>query len=156
MNKTIKHVLKSKLDESKRTWIDELLQVLWAIQTTIRTPTGKTPYSTTYDIEAMSTVEVGIPSPRCLYFSGITNDELRRWDLDFINERRDESQLRLAAYQRKMTKYYNSKVKKRSFRINNLVLQKLFLSSKEPYVGTLGPNWEGLYRIREELRPGTY
>lgn len=31
VNKTIKHVLKRKLDVSKGVWVDELPQVLWAI-----------------------------------------------------------------------------------------------------------------------------
>lgn len=103
MNKTIKHVLKRKFDVSKGAWVDELPQVLWAIRTTTRTPTGEMPFLMAYGTEAMSHVEVGLPSPRCLHFSVITNDELRRLDFDFIEERRDDSQLKLGTYQRKMT-----------------------------------------------------
>lgn len=109
-----------------------------------------------YGTEAMSPMEVGLPSPRRLHFNEITNDEFRRFDLDFIEERRDDSQLKLGTYKRKMTRYFNSKVKKRSFRINDMVLRRVFLSSKEPGSGSLGPNWEGPYKIREEVRPGTY
>ncbi|XP_022871367.1 uncharacterized protein LOC111390542 [Olea europaea var. sylvestris] len=151
VNKTIKHILKRKLDMSKRAWVDELPQVLWAIRTTARTPTGETPFLMAYGIEAMSPIEVKLPSPRRLHFSEITNDELRRCDLDFIEERRDDAQLKLVIYQRKMMKYFNLKVKKRSFRINDLVLKRVFLSSKEPGTNSLGPNWEGPYKIREEI-----
>ncbi|XP_022856949.1 uncharacterized protein LOC111378016 [Olea europaea var. sylvestris] len=45
MNKTIKHVLKRKLDVLKGAWVGELPQVLWAIRTTTRTPTGEIPFS---------------------------------------------------------------------------------------------------------------
>jgi hypothetical protein len=156
VNKTIKHILKKKLDTAKGAWVDELPQVLWAIRTTSRTPTGETPFSMTYGAEAMSPVEVGLPSPRRVSFNEISNDELRRCELDFLEERRNDSQLRLAVYQRKMSRYYNSKMKKRSFRMNDLVLRRVFLSTKEPGVGTLGPNWEGPYQIEREIRPGTY
>lgn len=57
---------------------------------------------------------------------------MRGCELDFLDERRDESQVKLAAYQWKMTRNYNVKVKKRSLRVNDLVLQRVFLSSKEP------------------------
>ncbi|XP_022861553.1 uncharacterized protein LOC111381936 [Olea europaea var. sylvestris] len=110
VNKTIKHVLKKKLDMSKGPWVDELPQVLWAIRTTTRTPTRETPFLMAYGTEAMSPVEVGLLSPRCLHFNEITNDELRRFDLNFIEEIRDDTQLKLATYQRKMTKHFNSKV----------------------------------------------
>lgn len=156
VNKTIKQILKKKLDASKGAWVDELPHVLWAIRTTSKTATGETPFSMAYGAEAMSPVEVGLPSPRRLQFNEISNDEIRRCELDFLGERRDASQVRLATYQRKMTKYYNKKVKKRSFRRGDLVLRRVFLNSKEPGVGTLGPNWEGPYRITEEIRAGTF
>lgn len=57
---------------------------------------------------------------------------MRGCELDFLDERKDESQVKLAAYQWKMTRNYNVKVKKRSLRVNDLVLQRVFLSSKEP------------------------
>ncbi|XP_022855998.1 uncharacterized protein LOC111377175 [Olea europaea var. sylvestris] len=130
VNKTIKHVLKRNLDVSKGAWVDELPQVLCVIQTTTRTPTGETPFLMAFVTEAMSPVEVGLPSPRRLHFSEITNDELRGLDLDYIEERKDDSQVKLGTYQRKMTRYFNSKVKKRLFRINDIVLRRVFVSSK--------------------------
>ncbi|XP_022885268.1 uncharacterized protein LOC111401634 [Olea europaea var. sylvestris] len=75
----------------------------------LRTPTGKTPFLMAYGAKAMSPVEVGLPSPCHLHFNEINNDELWRFNLNFIDERRDDSQLRLATYQRKMTKYFNFK-----------------------------------------------
>ncbi|XP_022891987.1 uncharacterized protein LOC111406852 [Olea europaea var. sylvestris] len=124
-----------KLDASKGAWVDDLPQILWPIRTTTRTPTWETPFLMAYGTETISPVEVDLPSPRRIHFNKITNDELRRFDLDFIDERRYDSQLRLTTYQRKMTKYFNSKVKKRSFRINSLVLRRVFLSSKGPGEG---------------------
>lgn len=104
----------------------------------------------------MSPVEVDVSSPRRLHFNEIMNDDLRRLELDFLEEKRDESQVKLASYQRKMMRYYNAKVKKRVFRIGDLALRRVFPSAKDPGTGTLGPNWEGPYRITAEIRPGTY
>ncbi|XP_022886895.1 uncharacterized protein LOC111402791 [Olea europaea var. sylvestris] len=83
-----------KLDASKGAWVDELPQVLWAIRTTTKTLMGETPFLIAYGTEAMSPVEVGLASPCHLHFSEISNDELRRFNLDFIDERRDDSPLR--------------------------------------------------------------
>lgn len=54
--------------------------------------------------------------------------------MDFLEEMRNESQSRLAVYQKKLTRYYNLKVKKKAFCMNDLVLQMVFLSTKEPRV----------------------
>ena len=64
MNKAIKHDLKTKLEDLKGRWVDELLEVLWAYRTTTRTPTGETPFSLSYEYEAIVLVEIGMSSPR--------------------------------------------------------------------------------------------
>ncbi|CAI9764750.1 unnamed protein product [Fraxinus pennsylvanica] len=123
VNKTIKYTLKRKLDASKEDWINELPQVLWAIRTTSRTATGEIPFSMAYGAEAMSPVKVSLPSTRRIHFNGLSNDELRRCELDLLEEMRDASQAKLTIYQWKMTRYSNAKVKKKSFHLNELELQ---------------------------------
>ena len=61
VNKIIKFNLKTKLEECKRLWADELPKVLWAYRTT---STGETPFSLAYEVEAMIPIEVGTPSLR--------------------------------------------------------------------------------------------
>lgn len=68
-----------------------------------------------YGFEIMSLVEVGLPSPHLIRFHEISNDEIMRYNLDFLKEMRDDSHARLASYQQKMVRYYNAKVRKRSF-----------------------------------------
>lgn len=104
----------------------------------------------------MSPVEVSLPSPHRLHFNEVSNEELRRCELDFLEERINESQSKLDMYQRKMTRQYNSKVKKKAIHVNDLVLQRVFLSTKKPGIGTLRPNWEDPYRVREKVRLETY
>ena len=40
--------------------------------------------------------------------------------------------------------------------IRDLVLHHIFLNTRDPAAGVLGPNWEGPYQIEEVLDLGTY
>lgn len=60
-------------------------------------------------------------------------------NLTFLKKMSDDFQVKLASY-KKMTRYYNAKVNKRSFCIGDLVLRKVFFSSKDQGVGILGTN----------------
>lgn len=57
-----------RLEGVKGTWLEELPNVLWAYQTTVRTPTGKTPFRLTYGTKAMISDEIGITSMKENYF----------------------------------------------------------------------------------------
>ena len=61
-NKTIMNVIKKRLEKAKGKWVDELLDFLWAYQTTSRKTTNKTPYSLTFSFEVIIPVEVGLPT----------------------------------------------------------------------------------------------
>lgn len=52
-----------------------------------------------YVAEAMSPVEIGQHSPCRIHFNEISNNELRGCELNFLEERKDASQTRLAIYQ---------------------------------------------------------
>lgn len=49
----------------------------------------------TYGAEVISRVEVGLPSLRHIHFNDISNDELRRCGLDFLVEKRNDSQAKM-------------------------------------------------------------
>ena len=61
----------------------------------------------------------------------------------------------MAAYQQKVARYYDRRVKKKIFQPGDLVLRKAEVS-KPTEQGKLSPNREGLYRVTETLRPGAY
>ncbi|KAL2492403.1 hypothetical protein Adt_28031 [Abeliophyllum distichum] len=50
-----------------------------------------------------------------------------------------------------MAKYYNSKVKKRSFHVNDFVLNKVFQANREVGSGTLGPLGNDLTRLSKRF-----
>ena len=77
-------------------------------------------------------------------------------ELDLLEEKRDQVQLRVAYYQQKAARYCNTRVNARNFQLGSLVLRRVFQNTKDPSSGVLGPNWEGPYKIIEVIRPGTY
>ncbi|KAL5566044.1 hypothetical protein UlMin_029208 [Ulmus minor] len=156
VNKIIKQTLKKKLEKSKGAWVDELPLVLWAYRTSFRAATGETPFSLAYGVEAVIPIEISLPTFRVDSFDEENNDVLLALATDLLEEKRETSQVRAAALQQTITRYYNSKVKLRRFVKGDLVLRKVFLNTKEKGVGVLGPNWEGPYRVRAIIRPGTY
>ena len=58
MNRTLLKIIKTKLDDAKGAWHEELPNVLWAYRTTARTLTGETPFRLTYGTEAVILVEI--------------------------------------------------------------------------------------------------
>ena len=55
-----------------------------------------------------------------------------------------------------MTKHHDALVKPKQFNIRDLVLKRVSLVTKDPAYGKLGPNWEGLYRVINYKRRGSY
>ncbi|KAL5554586.1 hypothetical protein UlMin_041987 [Ulmus minor] len=140
VNKTIKQTLKKKLEKSKGAWVDELPLVLWSYRTSFRATTGETPFSLAYEVEAVIPIEISLPTFRVDNFDEESNDVLLALATDLLEEKREISQVRAAALQQTIARYYNSKVKLRRFVKGDLVLRKVFLNTKEKGVGVLGPN----------------
>ena len=145
-----------KLEKLKGAWVEELPFVLWAYRTTTRTSTGETPFSLAYGSEAMIPVEVGMPNHRRAHFNPLQNDENLSVSLDLIEELRSTAQVKVAAYQQRVAKYHNSRVRNRSFKVGDLVLRKVMINTKEAGAGSFGPNWEEPYKVTRILHPGTY
>ena len=75
MNRTLLKIIKTKLDDAKCAWPEELPYVLWAYWTTARTPMGETPFRLTYGTKAMIQVEVGVTSTRREVFHEESNND---------------------------------------------------------------------------------
>ena len=74
-NRTLLKIIKTKLDDAKGAWPEELPNVLWAYRTIARTPTEETPFRLSYGTEAVILVEVGVTSTRRAAFSEEGNED---------------------------------------------------------------------------------
>ena len=154
--RTLKAALKTKLEDLKGKWVEYLPKVLWAYRTTRKSATQETPFALAFGTEAVAPVEIGLKSPRIELASVEHNEEALRPNLDLLDEKRDQVQKRIEDYQRKTARYYDQKVKPRSYKLGDLVLKKLMPRRKNLTHGKLGPNWEGPYIPSHVVRPGNY
>ena len=154
--RTLKAALKTKLEDHKGKWVKYLPEVLWAYKTTRKSATQETPFTLAFGTEVVAPAEVGLKSPRIKLESVEHNDEALRLNLDLLDEKREQALKRTEDYQRKTTRYYNQKVKPRSYKPGDLVLKKLLPARKNPAHGKLGLNWEGPYIVSRIVRPGNY
>ena len=145
--RTLKAALKTKLEDLKGKWVEYLPEVLWAYRTTRKSATQETPFALAFVTEAVAPVEIGLKSPLIELASVEHDEEALRLNLDHLDEKREQVLKRTEDYQRKTTRYYDRKVKPRSYKPGDLVLKKLLPTRKDPTQGKLGPNWEGPYIV---------
>ncbi|KAL3740381.1 hypothetical protein ACJRO7_021632 [Eucalyptus globulus] len=133
-NKNIKKIL-AKTAENYRDWHDRLPFALMAYRTSIRTSTGATPFSLVYGMEAVLPVEVEIPSLRVLSQVELSEAEWtqqRFEQLNLIDEKRLKALCHGQAYQQRVAKSFNRKVRPRHFEVNDLVLRKVLPIFPDP------------------------
>ena len=123
---------------------------------TVRTPIGETPFKLAYVSDAVILVEVGLTSYRVDHYKDEDNQKQLHLSLNLIDEVRMDTKQRVARYKNLMTKHYDALVKPRKFNIEDLVLKRVSLATKDPAHGKLGPNWEGSYRVINFKRRGSY
>ena len=86
-------ILKKMKHEYGGKWSDHLADVLWACRSSVKTATGFSPFSLIYGIEAISPVELVIPTPRVVLEESQeenedANNERRLADLEGVEEER--------------------------------------------------------------------
>ena len=84
--------------------------------------------------------EVGLTSYKVHNHDENKNDKAMRLQLDLVDELRTAAKQRLAWYQDRVAKYYNSQVHHRDFQVGDLVLRKVIGAARGPTQGKLGPN----------------
>ncbi|GKB08111.1 reverse transcriptase domain-containing protein [Tanacetum coccineum] len=154
-NRSLGEEIKARLGEDNINWVKEVLHVLWAHRTMIKTSNEDTPFSLTYGTKAMIPVEIGMPSLRCTEVNQAENDEGLLLNMYILEERREQTAVREARSKAKMEKYYNAKVCSTSFRPVDFVYRNNEAShAKESE--KLGPKWEGPYGVVEALGKEAY
>ena len=130
--------------------------MLWTHRTTRKLATQETLFALAFGTEAVAPIEVGLKSPRIEFTSTEHNEEALRLNLGLLEEKREQVQKHIKNYHRKTARYYDQRVRPRSYILGDLVLKKLLLARKNPTHGKLGPNWEGPYIVTRIIRPGNY
>ncbi|XP_077242568.1 uncharacterized protein LOC143883090 [Tasmannia lanceolata] len=154
-NRILLQGIKKRLDEKAGRWAEELYHVLWVYRTTPLTITGESPFNLSFGTEAVIPVDIGVPSPRVTNFNEPFNEDGLRANLDLLEEVREESRIRVAAYKQKVFHYHDMRVRSREFRAGDLVLRKAAISQSKK-VGKLSPTWEGPCRVKGVIRQGSY
>ena len=146
-NKAILNRLKRRLDGAKGRWAKELPNILWAYRTTPRRSTRETLFSLMYGAEVVIPAEVNLCCARVARFDPVQNNELMVECLDWLEECREATTIRLAKYQQKHAQRYNRDVKAREFSAGDLVLRKAAGNMRDASAGKLAQAWEGPYRV---------
>ncbi|XP_074301133.1 uncharacterized protein LOC141632486 [Silene latifolia] len=81
-NKNVKTIIE-KMTEKYHDWPTKLPFALWGYRTSVRTPTGATPYSLVYGMEVVLPIELEIPSLRIALESQIP-------EVDWVQDRYEE------------------------------------------------------------------
>ena len=91
-NRSLLKIIKTRLEGAKGIWLDELPGVLWAYRTTVRTPTGETPFKLAYGSEAIIPSKVQMASHRVKEYQVEENEVQLRLNLDLIDEVRTNAE----------------------------------------------------------------
>ena len=153
--RTLKAALKTKLEVLKGKWVEYLPEVLWAYRTTRKLATQETPFALAFGTEEVALVEIGLKSPRIELASVEHNEEALILNLDLLDEKRDQVLKRTEDYQNNTARYYDQKVKPKSYKPGDLVLKKASASKERSYTWkdrtqlggplyrvTRGPTWQ--------------
>jgi len=155
-NRTITAILKRKVGNNPGTWVDLVLEAMWAYRTTARTPMGHPPFTLAFGIDAVSPAELVWPTPRIIKFSPSANEEALLAEQDAREELREQALIREMKYKRAMARYHDAWVSLKQLRPGDLVLRNAKITGVNQTKGKLSPKWEGPYVVQSEVRPGTY
>ena len=105
--RTLKAVLKTKLEDLKGKWVEYLPKVLWAYKTMHKSTTQETPFALAFGTKAVAPVEVGLKSPRIEFANVDHNEEVLRLNLDLLEEKHEPVLKLVEDYHRKTSRYYD-------------------------------------------------
>ncbi|GJY09505.1 reverse transcriptase domain-containing protein [Tanacetum coccineum] len=145
----------AKTRKNHQGWVDELPQALWAHRTSPKSNNGETPFSLTYDSEAVVPTEISVETERVKEFEVRKNDKRLRENLDILEEQRGITFIREANYKQKLERYCNKQVRPSTFKPGIYVL-RLNSASKVEIQGKMGPTWEGPNVVRKAYRDEAY
>jgi hypothetical protein len=91
-------------------WIDELLCTLWGKRTSPSWVTGETSFFMVYGAEAVLPPEVTMGSVCVKTYDDATQDQLRREDIDLVDERRWQAAIKNVRYRQALPPAVHAKL----------------------------------------------
>ncbi|XP_072067023.1 uncharacterized protein [Arachis hypogaea] len=150
------HTIEKKLGEAKGEWADLIPKILWSYNTSIQSATRETPFRLVYGAEALIPVEVSVPTLRTEHYDQSNNLQARAAELDLVEEERDISTINQRARKQYLERRHNKRVVHRSFNNGDLILRRTEEARKPSAHGKLAANWEGPFRVLQNLGKGAY
>ena len=114
-----------------------------AYRTIRRSATQETPFTLAFGTKAVAPVEVRLKSPRIEVASAEHNEEVLCINLELLEEKREQVLKRAEDYHKKTIRYYDRRVKPRSYNPGDLVIRKLCQQGKTPHMGSWDPIGKG-------------
>ena len=137
-------------------WDIKLFAALWAYRTAYKVTTQSTPFQLVYGTEAIIPIELEIPSLRIAIRDRLGDTESlqqRLTELEKLDETRANAFLVMEAIQKRRKSYYDSKLKKKTFTVNDYVL--LYDSRYLDFPGKFQLRWHGPYKVTEVFQNGS-
>ena len=106
-----------------------------------------------YGAEAVLPSELTLGSPRVHAYSEGEQEQQRRDDVDYLEERRLRAAVRAARYQQSLRRFHQRHVRARSLEVGYLVLRRV--QSREGR-NKLSPMWEGPFTVIGVPREGSF
>nr|GEV92524.1 reverse transcriptase domain-containing protein [Tanacetum cinerariifolium] len=137
-NRGFKRILERTVGENRASWSDKLDDALWAFRTAFKTPIGCTPYKLVYEKACHLLIELEHKAYWALKHANFnlqTAGDHRKFQLNELNELRDQAYENSLIYKEKTKRIHDSKIKDRVFNIGDRVL--LFNSRLKIFSGKL-------------------
>ena len=127
-NKTLIRIIKRTCNSHNYAdWSERLVEALWAYRTTIRTPTGQTPYALTFGMDAVLPYEILVPSLRVQLDKDLHSIEHREailTQLELLDEKRMWAADHAHVYRDRIARFYDKRVIERKFKVGEMVLKE--------------------------------
>ncbi|GJZ40286.1 reverse transcriptase domain-containing protein [Tanacetum coccineum] len=147
-NRGLKRILEITVGENRASWSDKLEDGLWAFRTAFKTPIGCTPYKLVYGKSCHLPIELEHKAYWALKhcnFDLKTAGDHRNFQMNKLNELRDQAYENSLIYKEKTKKIHDSKIKNHIFNVGDRVL--LFNSRLKIFSGKLKTRWTGPFTV---------
>ena len=122
MNQTILHGLKTHLMHAKSLWMMDLYNILWTYRITSKPPMEEMTLRLAFGTKAVIPLDIELPTLQTERFKLENNQAQLQANLDFLDSMREQALVRIATYRQRAVRYYNSIVKTKVFKVDDLVL----------------------------------